>query len=134
MSDPFPRHEDIDAPPEFFIAPPDSDPASEYARQRAIVAAASSRGLFVRAIPQAGKASDWQRLQRWREGARAGFPDLFLAWRTGVYLAEIKDGRGRPDKRQTATLNVIHSLGIPCGVHRSWATLAGELRKAGWNG
>jgi hypothetical protein len=78
MADPldFPEEQEADEP--WFIEPKDKDPRSESQRQRAFLSDLSRLAPAVSAfaVPNAGKRSDWERLERWREGARKGVLDL----------------------------------------------------------
>jgi hypothetical protein len=129
--DHLPADEGLSLTPRFHIAPTDRDPAREDSRQRAIVAMARRRGLFCVHIPQSGKRSDYERTSLHRNGAVAGVPDLMIAWAGGVYFAEVKDGRGKPSPAQIEVMNQLVERGIPCGVHRGWATLEAALIAAG---
>lgn len=126
-----PADEGLSLEPLFFIAPRDRDPAREDVRQRAIVAMAKRRGLFVAHIPQSGRRSDFERTKLHRDGAIAGIPDLMIAWVGGIYFAEIKDGSGKPSPAQIEVMNQFSRRNIPCGVHRGWATLEAALIAAG---
>jgi hypothetical protein len=81
-----------DAP--WFCEEKDRDPASEFDRQTAFLAKIHrlAPSIDVLAIPNAGKGTDWERVRRWREGARRGALDLVITWNRGVMFAEFKDG------------------------------------------
>lgn len=123
----------------WFIEPKDKDPDPEIDRQIAFLARLGREAPRVSAvaIPNAGKRSDWERLQRWREGAVAGALDLDLTWKPerpddrGVFFAEFKDGDGMPTTAQRRRLNRLFKQGHGCGVYRTAATLIAHLRDAG---
>lgn len=127
----FPAHEELREPPLFFIEPKDRDPASEDERQRAVVAECRRLGLFVAHIPQSGRRSDYERTKLHRNGAIAGIPDLYIAWAGGQYWAEMKDGKGMPTRPQTDVMNDLTRRMVPCGAHRTWASVETALIKAG---
>lgn len=127
----FPVHEELHEQPLFYIEPKDRDPASEDDRQRAVVAECRRLGLFVAHIPQSGKRSDYERTKLHRNGAIAGIPDLVIHWTGCTYYAEMKDGKGSPSRPQIDVMNDLTRCGVPCGVHRSWATLAERLASCG---
>ena len=89
------------------------------------------------AIPNAGKSSEWERIRRWREGARAGALDLLLTWTPtkpgdrGVFFAEFKDGTKEPKPAQIERLNLLYRQGHRCGVYRNSMTLLLHLQEAG---
>lgn len=127
-----PEHEELSEAPLFYIAPTDRDPAREDTRQRGIVAMARRRGLFCVHIPQSGRRSDYERTTLHRNGSIAGMPDLLICWDGGgVYMPEIKDGRGKPSRAQIEVMNDLTRRGVGCGVHRGWATLEAALIAAG---
>jgi hypothetical protein len=133
----FPAEEDGDL--NWFIEAKDQDPASEQERQGLVLSGLTNQApaVDVVAIPNAGKRSDWERLQRWREGARAGALDLVFSWQPtrendrGVFFAEMKDGQKMPTKAQRERLNIYTRQGHACGVYRTAATLLDHLRQAG---
>jgi hypothetical protein len=120
-----------DAP--WFIEPKDRDPASEFDRQVAFLSKIHrlAPSIDVLAIPNAGKGSDWERIQRWREGARRGALDLVIAWNRSVFFAEFKDGQKMPTKDQRERLNRYYRQGHHCGVYRKPDTLIEHLRGLG---
>lgn len=132
--------DDFEAPDEpWFIEARDADPRDEFARQSAFVnwMAKHAPGVDVVAVPNAGKSSSWQRLQRWKEGARAGALDLVVTWtptRTsdrGVFFPEFKDGEKGPTRKQRDRLNRYFRMGHGCGVFRTAEVLVDHLRAAG---
>lgn len=127
----FPIHEELNEPPLFYIEPKDRDPAGEDTRQRGVVSMLRRRGVHVHHNPQSGRRSDYERTTLHRNGAIAGVADLSIHWRGGTYYAEMKDGTKMPSRAQVEFLNDMTRLGIPCGVHRSWATLEAALIAAG---
>jgi hypothetical protein len=118
---------------DWYIEPKDADPASETKRQRRFLSRAAMLcpAVDVVAIPNAGKRSDWERLERWREGARAGALDLLITWSGGVFFAEFKDGKKMPSPAQRDRLNLHTRQGHHCGVYRTAETLIAHLRTAG---
>lgn len=133
----FPAEQEGDEP--WFIEPRDADPAPENKRQRVFLAdlAKQAPGVDVVAIPNAGRRSDWERIERWREGARSGALDLLISWKPtrpddrGVFFAEFKDGKKAPSPAQRDRLNRLYRMGHGCGVYRTAATLIDHLRAAG---
>lgn len=122
----------------WFIEAKDSNPASELQRQMTFLSMLGQLGpsCDVLAIPNAGKASDWERIQRWKEGARAGALDLLITWSVdlpghGVFLAEMKNGKSMPTPAQVDRLNRYYRQGHGCGVYRTAECLLEHLRRAG---
>ena len=132
--------DDLDRPDEYwFIERGDRDPASEFARQTRFLSMLRKMAPAIDAIavPNAGRSTDWERVRRWREGARAGALDLVVVWKPtkpgdrGVFFPEFKDGQGKPSDAQRARLNLYHRMGHKCGVYRRPATLLLHLQQAG---
>ncbi|API58083.1 hypothetical protein BSL82_01210 [Tardibacter chloracetimidivorans] len=129
--------EDGDEP--WFIEPKDRLTSSEIQRQQSFIAqmARIAPAVDIVAIPNAGRASDWERIQRWREGARAGALDLVITWAAhhdsdrGVFFAEFKDGQKMPSTQQRERLNRLYRMGHKCGVYRTPETLMKHLMHAG---
>jgi hypothetical protein len=117
----------------WFIEPKDKDPASEFQRQSTFLATLHrlAPSVDALAIPNAGKSTDWERLRRYREGARRGALDLIITWNRGVMFAEFKDGQKMPTKDQRERLNRYHRMGHHCGVFRKPETLIEHLRQLG---
>lgn len=117
----------------WFIEPKDKSPASEIARQALFLSRLKvlAPAVDALAIPNAGKSTDWERLQRHREGARRGALDLILTWKGGVFFAEFKSGSGMPSKDQRERLNRYFRMRHGCGVYRNPDTLLAHLRAAG---
>jgi hypothetical protein len=132
VSTAFDHLEDVADEP-WFIEPTDSDSTPELKRQMLFLSRlkALAPAVDAVAIPNAGKRSDWERIQRWREGARRGALDLVIAWATGVFFAEFKDGKGSPTPEQRERLNRYFRMGHHCGVYRKPDTLLAHLRAAG---
>lgn len=124
--------EDTDDLP-WFIEPKDRDPTPEIKRQERFIKmmARLAPAVDVLAIPNAGKSSDWERIQRWREGARRGALDLVITWNRGVMFAEFKDGQKMPTPAQRERLNRYYRMGHWTGVYRNAETLMAHLRERG---
>lgn len=130
--------EDLDDEP-WFIEPKDRNPAPELDRQKTFLAMLARLGpaCDAVAIPNAGKSTDWERIQRWKEGARAGALDLVVTWAPtrpddrGVFFPEFKDGQKMPTPAQRDRLNRYFRMGHHCGVYRNPETLIEHLRAAG---
>lgn len=117
----------------WFIEPKDKDPTPEFDRQVAFLSAIHrlAPSIDVIAVPNAGKASDWERVRRWREGARRGALDLVICWNRGVMFAEFKDGQKMPTRDQRERLNRYYRMGHWTGVYRKPETLIAHLRSLG---
>ena len=115
------------------IDPKDKDPRSEIKRQMAVLRDGKRicPGVDFIAIPNAGKATDWERIQRWKEGARAGALDLVATWQGGVAFLEMKNGKDMPTPAQRDRLNFYHRIGHHCGVFRQEASVFAFLRHCG---
>lgn len=132
-----PEEQEQDEP--WYIEAKDKDAAPENKRQGAVLSrvAILCPAVAVVAVPNAGKRSDWERLERWREGARAGMVDLIFHWEPmragdrGTYFCEMKDGKKMPTPAQRDRLNLLHRQGHRCGVHRTASTVIDHLRAAG---
>ncbi len=105
--------DELNPEPQFFVEPGDKLPASEDQRQRTFLAMLKKQapGVFAMAMPNAGKRSDWERLQRWREGAVKGAPDLVCCWNYGTAWLEFKSGTGSLSDAQKVLLNRLNGLG-----------------------
>jgi hypothetical protein len=132
--------DDFDQPDEpWFIERKDRDPTPEFNRQMRFLSRlhALAPAVDAIAIPNAAKGSDWERIRRYREGARAGALDLLITWRPtrpddrGVYFPEFKNGQKMPDRDQRDRLNLHFRQGHGCGVYRRAETLLEHLRAAG---
>lgn len=132
--------DDFDEPDEdWFIEKKDRDPKPELKRQQAFLSmlARQAPSVSAFAVPNAGKRSDWERIQRWKEGARAGTLDLVVHWRPtrpddrGVFFPEWKNGDDMPTRAQRDRLNQLFRQGHGCGVYRRPETLIAHLRDAG---
>lgn len=117
----------------WFIEPKDKDPTSELKRQQSFIAlmARIAPNVDIVAIPNAGKATDWERVQRWKEGARAGALDLVITWEGGVAFAEFKNGTSMPTPQQRARLNLYFAMRHHTGVFRTGDCLVEFLRDRG---
>ena len=115
------------------IDPKDNDRRSELARQMAVLRDARivCPGVDIIAIPNAGKSSDWERIRRWKEGARAGALDLVATWKGGVAFIEMKDGKKMPAQDQRGRLNMYTRMGHHCGVFRQEKSVMDFLRRCG---
>lgn len=131
--------DEIEANEPWFIEAKDKNPTPEFERQLAVLRLVKTLAPAVDAIaiPNAGKSTNWQRIRRWREGAKAGALDLFFTWKPtrpddrGSFFAEMKDGREMPTREQRDQLNLYHRQGHRCGVFRTADTLVAHLRAAG---
>lgn len=132
--------DDFDEPDEpWFVEPKDKDARGEFARQQAFVSwiAKNAPAVDVVAIPNAGRASDWERVRRWQEGARGGALDLVVVWAPtragdrGIFFPEFKDGQKGPTRQQRDRLNRYFRMGHGCGVFRTAEVLVDHLRAAG---
>jgi len=85
-------------------------------------------GVGAFAVPNAGKRSDWERVQRWKEGAHAGTSDLVLPWPKAVAFVEVKNRNGKLTTEQVAFLNRMSRMGHPAGCFRHADTLEVALR------
>ena len=117
----------------WFIEPKDKDSKSEIQRQALFLSRLRTLAPAVDAlaIPNAGKSTEWERLARYREGARRGALDLVITWKFGVIFAEFKNGTSMPSKDQEERLNRYFRMGHHCGVYRKPETLIGHLRGLG---
>lgn len=88
-------------------------------------------GIYAFAVPNGGKRSDWEHLQRWREGARKGASDLVLVWPKVTAFVEVKNAKGSLSPDQIAFLNRMQRMGHPAGCFRSADTLEEWLRDKG---
>jgi hypothetical protein len=75
--------------------------------------------VIIAAMPNAGKRTRWEAMQRKREGMVAGFPDIIALYDGGVVLLEFKSGKGYLSAAQSAMLDRLVSQGIQVGVFRS---------------
>jgi hypothetical protein len=117
----------------WFIEPKDRDPMPEVKRQALFLSRLKvlAPEVDALAIPNAGKSTEWERLQRYREGARRGALDLVICWNRGVMFAEFKNGTGMPSRDQRERLNRYYRMGHHCGVYRQPDTLLAHLRDLG---
>jgi len=139
FTDIFPA-DDFDRPDEpWFIEPKDKLPGTELQRQKTFIdiMAALAPSVDIVAIPNAGKSTDWERIQRWKEGARRGALDLVVTWEPtcqgdrGVCFPEFKDGQKMPSRAQRDRLNRYFRMGHACGVFRTAEALIAYLRDRG---
>lgn len=129
--------DEIDLP--WFVEPKDKDPKDEFARQSRFVSLMRQRapGAEVTAIPNANTGTDWQRVRRKNEGARAGALDLFVTWAPagqgdrGIAFLEFKDGQKMPSRVQREQLNSHYRKGHLCGVFRTPERAMAWLRDNG---
>ena len=117
----------------WFLEFKDKNPGPEIQRHGLFLSRLRSIALSIDAlaIPNAGKSSVWQRLQRHREGTRRGALDLILAWNRSVMSAEFENGTGRPSKDQVEQLDQYHRMARCCGEFRKPDTLLAHLREHG---
>lgn len=133
LTDAFPTDDFNLADEPWFIEPKDHLPATEFQRQATFVKMMASLAptADVLAIPNASRASDWERLRRHREGARKGALDLIVTWNRGVAFVEFKDGQKMPFAAQRERLNRYFRMGHHCGVFRRPETAVEWLRGLG---
>jgi hypothetical protein len=117
----------------YFIEPRHNGPESEAQIQAAFLAqmAKLAPRIMVLGIPNAGKRTRWEAMQRKREGMVTGFPDLVLFYDGGVMALEMKSGKGVLSKPQAAALDRLVSIGIQVAVMRS-ADTAIEFVRNRW--
>ena len=123
----------------WFIEPTDDIPSPEIERQASFIKqmATLAPSVDIVAIPNAGKSSEWERIQRHKEGARAGALDLVVTWEPtcqgdrGVAFPEFKSGKGKPTPAQRRRLNFYFRTGHLTGVYRRPETLIEHLRERG---
>jgi hypothetical protein len=125
----------------WFCEPKDRDPAPEIDRQGLFLSRLlhMAPSCHVIAVPNAGRRSNWEALQRHREGMRGGALDLVITWKrnwdlpgdNGVYFAEFKNGTKMPSQAQRDELNLLYRQGHHCGVYRKPDTLLAHLKAAG---
>jgi hypothetical protein len=102
----------LDAAPLFFVEPRDKLPASELQRQQTFLALLKTcaPGVVAMAFPNAGKRSDWERLQRERGRCqRFARPCAVLGLRHG--LGGVQSRPGTLSSAQISLLNRLHRLG-----------------------
>jgi hypothetical protein len=87
--------------------------------------------VFAFAVPNAGRRSRWESMQRKKEGMQSGVSDLVLTWPRVVAFAEIKDRKGALSDDQISFLNRMARMGHPAGCFRSPDTLEAWLREQG---
>lgn len=128
-------HLETPADEPWFSEPKDRDPMPEIKRQALFLSRLKilAPAVDAIAIPNAGKSTDWERLQRHREGARRGALDLVISWGppARTFYAEFKSGTGDPSPDQRERLNRYFRQGQHCGVYRNPDTLLDHLRAAG---
>lgn len=85
------------------------------------------------AIPNASRATDWERLQRHREGLAKGFPDIMaLAPHGRVAFLEFKAPKGQLSESQREWQERLQGMGFPCGVFRDADVAVEFLRSHGF--
>lgn len=105
--------------PLFPVEPPDDRKESEQKRQQRLKAAlGTAPGIVFFSVPNEGRNTDWEKLTRWRAGARAGAPDLVICWNRGVAFVEMKGGKTTLSLAQIDTLNALHRAGHHVAVWR----------------
>lgn len=115
------------------IDPKDRDPRDETARALAAMRRARMicPAVDIVAIPNAGRRTRWEAMQRRREGMVAGALDWVVTWAGGVGFAEWKDGQEMPDGNQRDRLNMLTRMGHHCGVFRREDSFFAWLRQCG---
>lgn len=135
MASAFDNLEATDADEPWHRDPTDNDLRPEFKRQSAFLAKVRKLcpAVDVVAIPNAGKSTHYERIQRWREGARAGALDLQCTWGPPATIAflEFKNGKDDPDKNQRERLNRYFRMGHHCGVFRNEHSAIDFLRRCG---
>jgi hypothetical protein len=116
--------------PLFLVEPPDTDKTSEQKRQERLLARLGP-GVVAFSVPNEGRNSDWERLTRHRAGARAGAPDLVIAWNRGVAFLEMKGGKTAVKDNQIETLNALHRAGHHVAIWRDPVKAAEWLKGLG---
>ena len=106
----------------FHIDPRDTQGATDelttQVQFRKIMRAVAPEVMLV-AVPNAGKRSRWEAMQRGREGMVAGFPDLMALHQGRTALMEFKSGTGTLQDNQIDVLNKLVRQDFPVGVFRS---------------
>lgn len=107
--------------PDIYVEPKDRNLASEDRRQTALVNAVKRDDphIAVHATPNGGRQSNWMRLNGWKLGAYAGWPDLSFDWQGGGAHVEMKDGDGNPSIEQISCLNRLHRIGKSVAICRT---------------
>lgn len=113
--------------PAIYVEARDDDPASEDARQIALInrLKKDSPRIAFHAVPNGGRQSDWSRIRGERMGVIAGQPDLGFDWDGGSAVIEMKEGQDKPRQSQVDRLNRLHRMGKSVAVCR---TADGALR------
>lgn len=105
----------------FHIDPRNAQGPNEIAVQvqfRKLMRAVAPEVMLV-AVPNAGKRSQWEAMQRGREGMVAGFPDLIALHQGRSAFMEFKSGTGDLKDNQIDVLNKLVRQDFPVGVFRS---------------
>ena len=87
--------------------------------------------VILAGIPNAGKRSRWEAVQRSKEGLVKGFPDMIAFHEGRVACLEFKSGKGQPSDAQIECLNRLHRQKIPVGIFRK-AETAVEWLQGQW--
>jgi hypothetical protein len=114
----------------YYIESRHNGPESEAQIQAAFLAqmAKLAPRVMVLGIPNAGKRTRWEAMQRKREGMITGFPDVLLFFDGGVMACEFKSGKGVLSKPQAAVLDRLVDLGIQVAVMRRAETAVEFVR------
>jgi hypothetical protein len=85
------------------------------------------------AVPNGGKRTAWEAMQRSREGMAKGFPDIIALAPDGkVAFLEMKAKTGRLSPEQIGILERLCSLGFDCGCFNSVDSAMAALRRWGF--
>lgn len=88
--------------------------------------------VHIVAVPNAGRRSEWERLQRKREGMSAGFPDCLCFWHWAKVAAiEFKRLGGRLTTNQAEWIARLNGIGIPAIVAYTAEEALAFLRERG---
>ncbi len=126
--------EDAPSPRAWHLDEKDKDPRTEAQRVASFLSMRRyiAPTVDIVAVPNAGRRTRWEAMQRKREGMTAGALDYFLTWPGGgIAFIEFKDGRGMPDDNQMRRLDMYVRQGHLCGVFRTGESAWGWLERVG---
>lgn len=116
------------------IDPRDDDPRDELARQSAFLRDARllCPKVFLMAVPNAAKRSQWAAGKAKREGMVTGALDLIATWPGGgIAFIEFKGAKSQPTPAQRDILNRYIRQGHHAGVFRQERSALAWLRDCG---